>query len=348
LAANTSGGLTKLGAGTLTLTGVNTYTGNTTISAGTLALSGSGSLASANISVAGTLDASSASLSLASGQTLTNSASATGTLKGSVTTGSGTVSLSYGGSTPSFTVASGTLTLSSGTTFLVDNTSGTALAHGSYKLISATGGSVAASGALPAVTVGGSGFVGGELAYLNLVGGELYLEINQPPVAANNTYTRNGLSSWKIPVSDLLTNATSPDGDTLTLARVGASTNGITLTVNGGWVGYANPNPADDQFTYTVTDAFGGTSTGTITLTIGSPITSNIGGNANGLTVNGTTASMSFAGIPGYTYQVQRSTDLVNWTAIWTNTAPGNGVFSFTDTNAPADNANYRLEWNGN
>ncbi len=37
-AAATDGGLTKLGAGTLTLTGANTYTGNTTVSAGTLIL----------------------------------------------------------------------------------------------------------------------------------------------------------------------------------------------------------------------------------------------------------------------------------------------------------------------
>ncbi|HEU5395545.1 MAG TPA: autotransporter-associated beta strand repeat-containing protein, partial [Verrucomicrobiae bacterium] len=52
--AATDGGLTKNGAGTLTLTGANTYDGNSLIGAGTLALSGAGSIAnSGDIAVGG-------------------------------------------------------------------------------------------------------------------------------------------------------------------------------------------------------------------------------------------------------------------------------------------------------
>lgn len=47
LVANTSGGLTKNGLGTLTLSGANTYTGGTTVNAGTLALGANNALADA-------------------------------------------------------------------------------------------------------------------------------------------------------------------------------------------------------------------------------------------------------------------------------------------------------------
>lgn len=54
LVANSSGGLTKVGAGTLTLSAANTYTGGTTINAGTLALGITDALSSAgNVTITG-------------------------------------------------------------------------------------------------------------------------------------------------------------------------------------------------------------------------------------------------------------------------------------------------------
>ncbi len=53
LAQNTSGGLTKQGAGTLTLSGANTYTGNTIVNAGTLEIAQPVLAGSSTVTVAG-------------------------------------------------------------------------------------------------------------------------------------------------------------------------------------------------------------------------------------------------------------------------------------------------------
>src|SRR5262249_29850491 len=50
---NGAGALTKIGAGTLTLSGTNIFTGSTTVSGGTLALSGSGSIATSSLVTVG-------------------------------------------------------------------------------------------------------------------------------------------------------------------------------------------------------------------------------------------------------------------------------------------------------
>lgn len=104
LAANTSGGLTKTGTGTLTLSGANTYTGATTINSGTVALTGSISAStSINVKSGATFDVSGVSggFAVASGQTLKGG----GTVIGATTVGAGAF-LSPGASAGTLTTSS--------------------------------------------------------------------------------------------------------------------------------------------------------------------------------------------------------------------------------------------------
>ena len=130
-----SGNLTKVGNGTLTLSGADIYTGNTTLSGGTLAVTG-GWLASSNVIVGTgrTLDISTlGTVTMVPGQTLQSD----GTVNGSLTTSAG--SAIYGGT---------------------DGTYGTNAITGSFTLVSGALGffdvGAVANGANDRVTVGGT------------------------------------------------------------------------------------------------------------------------------------------------------------------------------------------------
>ncbi|NWL78815.1 hypothetical protein DM872_18380 [Pseudomonas taiwanensis] len=123
------GGLTKEGAGTLTLSGANTYGGSTTISAGTLMVNGSTASAT----------------TVASGATLAGS----GTLGGNVTVQSGGV-LSPGNSAGTLTV-NGNLQLNAGSILAVEINGTTAGTQYDQVVVNGT---VDVSGATLAVTHG--------------------------------------------------------------------------------------------------------------------------------------------------------------------------------------------------
>ena len=185
----------------------------------------------------------------------------------------------------------------------------------------------------------------GDVNYFSLTNSLTQTVTNHPPVANENSYSRSGLNSWKISISDLLTNATDVDVDTLALGGVATSTNGIVFVISGGFVLYTNTNLVDDRFTYTVTDSYGGTNSAAITLLVGNAAT----GTSSITSITGTNPKVLTAyGIPGFTYVTQRATNVNQtvWDDIATNTLPNNSVIiSVTDSNPPLDSAFYRLKW---
>jgi len=170
---------------------------------------------------------------------------------------------------------------------------------------------------------------------------------NTPPVAAPVSYTRNAaLHQLNISISNLLTNVTDADDDAITLVSAGVSTNGVTPVISGNYIVYYNTNPVADQFTYTVTDGFGGTNSALITVNVSTqPL---FGQGSPAISTTGGSATVNFAGIPNYSYSVQRSTNVtfIPYDIVWTTNAPGGGVFQFIDLNPPQPTAFYRLQFN--
>ena len=82
---------------------------------------------------------------------------------------------------------------------------------------------------------------------------------NHPPSATAVFYERLAGYPLDIAIADLATNWTDADGDALSLAAIGISTNGVTVTNNTGMLLYFDTNNVDDQFVCTISDGWGGT-----------------------------------------------------------------------------------------
>lgn len=155
------------------------------------------------------------------------------------------------------------------------------------------------------------------------------------PTANPDAVNRFPTQSLKIPTATLLANDSDGGSPTNSITGVTASASGASVSLVGDNVLY-NPNgvTTGDTFTYTVENGSGGTDTGTVTVNVipdNSP-----GSNQTSLVVTGTgptkEVDVSFAGIPGRTYRIQVSEDMVNWLDSGSSvTADAQGRIIFND-----------------
>lgn len=350
--AMSNGGLAKAGTGTLRLTAANAYAGGTTVTAGRLLVN--------NSSGSGT---GSGGVAVNSGGTLSGTGIIAGVLTanpgGTVSPGTsiGTLTLNSppvfngtnfmeidrdGGSPLADKIVLTSGTLNYGGTLVVSNTGAALLGGETFTLFSAP----AYAGAfvnshLPALGAGMNWFTGALVTNGTI-------KVNRRPTANPLTYTNVVPAVLQVSYVTLVANATDADADTRFVAGVNlTSTNGVALTTNATSITYSNRASVTDQFSYVINDGHGGSVTGVVNVVnLGSTSAAQFSSTPS---ADGNTVQLNFSATPGWTYYLERSTNLFDWSTIWTNVAPPSGTFDylddFHDLGAPVSPAFYRLRW---
>ena len=165
--------------------------------------------------------------------------------------------------------------------------------------------------------------------------------VNARPITVGDVLQCNPNTGAKVRTAILLANDTDPDGDALTFISVSAtSASGCTNVLHGNWITYTPPLGFTnaDSFSYIIADSYGLQATGTVSVAIlvDSTPAQNIGSIDN---LGNNSSLIHFSGIPGRTYSVQYTTNLVTpvWQSLGTNTADAFGKINFTDS--PATNS---------
>ncbi len=178
--------------------------------------------------------------------------------------------------------------------------------------------------------------------------GTFTLLVNHPPQAASLSAATIQNQPITIAKAKLLALANDPDGDplALTMGASATSTNGgsvvagaegITYTPVAGYIG-------SDRFSYTVLDNRGGSTSAFVFVQVRPgdvasanmlPLVSIPGGYL-----------VTFAGVPGRTYSLQRSAAASGpWSTLTTVTVGPSGIGSYTDINSPPAHAFYRTTY---
>ena len=153
---------------------------------------------------------------------------------------------------------------------------------------------------------------------------------NHPPTAAPAFYSRAAGCPLDIPLTNLAASWSDVDGDTVSLAAIGVSTNGVTVTNNAGTLVYVNSNNVPDQFVCTLTDGWGGTNFQTVNIAVVWPAITSVLANADG------SVTLDLAAAAGSPCILETTTNLVPalWLPVATNTPGTNGLWQFTDAAA--------------
>jgi len=164
-------------------------------------------------------------------------------------------------------------------------------------------------------------------------------EVNLPPEVEPFTLEVLRNLSAKVLVSELLGNASDPEGDSVDFAgAVSTSREGGTILVSNGWVLYQPPFEfgASDQFEYTIRDEFGAEAIGVVEVVLrgdGDEPTLNVRG-IEEVPESGGDVRIRFVGVPGREYEIQATEDLSEWTKIGTAIADSVGLYEFIDEDA--------------
>ena len=180
---------------------------------------------------------------------------------------------------------------------------------------------------------------------------------NHPPAVTRIYVSRTAGSAVNLRWSDVATNWSDADGDVMTKTGINlTTTNSATLATNNSVILYPNNAPnVNDEFRYTITDGFGGTNTGYVEIvvnlfTAGQAVT----GQQTTNIIGGSTFTVIYHGIPTYTYELQRSTNLslgeAGWVNISTNTVGSGAAVTNTDSfidlgGIIPSEAYYRVGW---
>jgi hypothetical protein len=169
-------------------------------------------------------------------------------------------------------------------------------------------------------------------------------EVKAIPVFSGYTASVKTGKTLAIAPAKILARASDPDGGAVTLTRVfGPSAQGGTVSLTGT----VNYTPAasftgTDSFDIELTGSQGGTLRATLVITVTGDAA--LGLNQTELNVHDGVVDLTFRGIPGRSYTIQRSTNLTTWTTLATVTAAVDGKIRFTDTTPPQPSGYYRTQ----